>query len=59
MARLTTDPPRVNPLLLAFARRVRNLNKTPRREALRHVAEILPVVLAWIASRIERRQHGP
>ena len=56
MPRLTTDPPRVNPALIAFARRVRTLDKMPRRQAVRSVGEIIPVVLLWIASRIERRR---
>jgi len=57
MGRLTTDPPRVNPALIAFARRVRTLDKMPRRQCVRHVAEILPVVLLWIAAHIERRRR--
>jgi len=58
MGRLTTDPPRVNPALLAFARRVRTLDKMPRREAVRHVSQIVPLVLAWITAQIERRRNG-
>ena len=56
MPKLTTDPPRVNPALLAFARKVRTLDKMPRRQAVRRVAEILPIVVGWIASRIDRRR---
>jgi len=47
----------VNPALLAFARRIRSLDKMPRREAVRHVSQILPLVLSWIAAHIERRRN--
>lgn len=49
----------VNPALIKFARRVRSLDAMPRHQAVRHVAEILPVVLAWLTAQSERRQHGP
>ena len=57
MGRLTTDPPRVNPALIAFARRVRTLDKMPRRQCVRRAAEILPGVLLWIAGQLERRRR--
>jgi len=44
-------------LLLAFARKVRSLDKMPRRQAVRRVAEIMPAVIAWIAGQLERRRR--
>ena len=58
MPRLTSDPPRVNPLLLAFARKVRSLDKMPRRQAVRSVGQIVPIVVGWIAAHIERRRSN-
>jgi len=62
--------PEVNSALIRYARRVRSLNAIPRRQCVRHVAEILPVVLAWIQARVtivpnsvanawERSRYGP
>ena len=57
MPRLTTDPPRVNPALLAFARKVRSLDKMPRRQAVRRVSQIVPLCLAWLSAQIHRRRR--
>jgi len=55
--KVITNPPRVNPALLAFARQVRSLDKMPRRQAVRRVSQILPLVLSWIAGQLERRRR--
>jgi len=57
MRKLPKLNPEVNPLLVAFARKVRSLDKMPRRQAVRRVAEILPGVLLWIAGQLERRRR--
>lgn len=46
----TRKGPEVNPALIQFARRVRSLDAIPRRQCVRHVAQILPAVLAWLAT---------
>jgi len=48
--------PEVNGALIRFARRMRSLDQMRRRQAVRRVGEILPVVLLWIAARIDRRR---